>query len=202
MAEAARGKTARFRAGFSRVWHELARACREGSGHNLEALAAVIELLRALCGSPLVSIRHTATYGGLQVANALVKETLELSRKEGVASRQLEAEHSKGAGRSRKAQDLQASIEQLTGGVAALETVLEEIFNDIFAQRYRDVHERVRVDCMEGLGYFLGSYPSMFLKDSFIKYLGWMLHDKVGCCCVMCDATRRDVTRPGLTGVD
>ena len=31
---------------------------------------------------------------------------------------------------------------------------------------------------MEGLGNFLDCYPSMFLKDHFVKYLGWMLYDK------------------------
>lgn len=32
---------------------------------------------------------------------------------------------------------------------------------------------------MEHLGTFLMEYPNMFLKDQFIKYVGWMLHDKV-----------------------
>ncbi|KAM3575449.1 hypothetical protein VYU27_002672 [Nannochloropsis oceanica] len=169
-----------FRGRFAEAWEQLVKASRDGNGHKIEAVRSVIDLVRALCEVPLVSVRHTAAYAGLRLGNALVQETLALSKKVEVASRQLEAEQRKGAGRSRKALDLNKAIEEQTGHQGALEAVLEEIFNGVFASRYRDVNEKVRADCMEGLGFFLETYPSMFLRDQFVKYLGWMLYDKAG----------------------
>ncbi len=167
-----------FRARFADGWEQLVKAARDGNGHKLEPLRSVIDLVHALCEVSLVSVRHTAAYAGMRLGNALVKETLALSKKTEVASRQLDAEQRKGAGRSRKALDLNKSIEELAAHTTALEGVLEEIFNGVFASRYRDVNERVRADCMEGLGFFVETYPSMFLRDQFVKYLGWMLYDK------------------------
>ena len=37
----------------------------------------------------------------------------------------------------------------------------------------------VRAACMESLGFWIAGYPSVFLSDSYLKYLGWMLNDKV-----------------------
>lgn len=167
-----------FRGRFAEAWELLVKAVREGNAHKLEPVHAVIDLVRALCEVPLVSIRHTAAYAGLRLGNALVQQTLALSKKVEVASRQLEAEQHKGGARSRKALDLNSAINDLTSHQTALEAVLEEIFNGVFASRYRDVSERVRADCMDGLGFFLDTYPSMFLRDQFVKYLGWMLYDK------------------------
>lgn len=49
----------------------------------------------------------------------------------------------------------------------------------VFMHRYRDVDEFVRANCVEALGSWILEYPSMFLKDLYTKYLGWMLNDTV-----------------------
>jgi cohesin complex subunit SA-1/2 len=178
--ETAKGPMKDFRSKFSQIWRQLLDACKSGEGHDLVVLKAVIEILKALCNASLVSIRHTATFAGLQIGSFLVKAVLGLARAQEVANRQLDAEESKGGTKGRKAQTLNQRIEQLAGQIRDLEELLEEIFNGIFAHRYRDVQERVRVDCLVALGYFLSAYPSMFLKDQFVKYVGWLLYDTVG----------------------
>ncbi|KAG0449493.1 hypothetical protein HPP92_027340 [Vanilla planifolia] len=43
----------------------------------------------------------------------------------------------------------------------------------------RDVDPDIRVSCINSLGIWILSYPSLFLQDLYLKYLGWTLNDKV-----------------------
>lgn len=45
--------------------------------------------------------------------------------------------------------------------------------------RYRDSDPNIRMSCIESLGAWILSYPSLFLQDLYLKYLGWTLNDKV-----------------------
>lgn len=45
--------------------------------------------------------------------------------------------------------------------------------------RYRDVEPDIRKACIQSLGVWILSYPSLFLQDLYLKYLGWTLNDKV-----------------------
>uniref|UniRef100_A0A8C4JV63 Putative STAG3-like protein 2 n=1 Tax=Dromaius novaehollandiae TaxID=8790 RepID=A0A8C4JV63_DRONO len=44
--------------------------------------------------------------------------------------------------------------------------------------RETDVVPEIRAICMEELGKWMRSYAASFLTDSYLKYLGWTLHDK------------------------
>lgn len=44
----------------------------------------------------------------------------------------------------------------------------------------RDVVPDVRAICMEELGMWMKTYAASFLTDSYLKYIGWTLYDKVG----------------------
>lgn len=45
--------------------------------------------------------------------------------------------------------------------------------------RYRDIDPNIRMACIQSLGVWILSYPSFFLQDLYLKYLGWTLNDKV-----------------------
>lgn len=45
--------------------------------------------------------------------------------------------------------------------------------------RYRDIDPNIRMSCIQSLGVWILSYPSFFLQDLYLKYLGWTLNDKV-----------------------
>lgn len=49
----------------------------------------------------------------------------------------------------------------------------------LFMHRYRDVDPEIRMSCIKSLGIWVVSYPSLFLQDIYLKYLGWTLNDKV-----------------------
>lgn len=37
----------------------------------------------------------------------------------------------------------------------------------------------IRATCIEEIGNWIKTYPDVFLNDSYLKYIGWMLYDKV-----------------------
>lgn len=44
----------------------------------------------------------------------------------------------------------------------------------------RDVLPEIRAICIEEIGCWMQTYSASFLTDSYLKYIGWTLHDKVG----------------------
>ena len=44
--------------------------------------------------------------------------------------------------------------------------------------RYKDVEPDIRFECVQALGRCVAGYPSLFLSDLKLKYLGWLLNDK------------------------
>jgi hypothetical protein len=45
--------------------------------------------------------------------------------------------------------------------------------------KYRDVDPEIRQACISAMGSWIVSYPSLFLQDLYLKYIGWTLNDKV-----------------------
>ena len=54
------------------------------------------------------------------------------------------------------------------------------LVSSVFVHRYRDVRPEIRVLCITELGHWLLSYSAYFLEDKYLKYIGWIIHDKVG----------------------
>jgi len=48
----------------------------------------------------------------------------------------------------------------------------------LFVHRYRDSNEHIRAMCIESLSRMTLQRPDLFLTDKYLKYFGWMLHDK------------------------
>ncbi|NWH71651.1 STAG3 protein, partial [Piaya cayana] len=59
-----------------------------------------------------------------------------------------------------------------------MESMMNAIFKGVFVHRYRDVVPEIRAVCVEELGTWMRSYAASFLTDSYLKYVGWTLHDK------------------------
>jgi len=43
----------------------------------------------------------------------------------------------------------------------------------------RDVIAEIRVVCIEEIGMWMKMYSDAFLNDSYLKYVGWTMYDKV-----------------------
>ncbi|KAI4493092.1 hypothetical protein M0802_009642 [Mischocyttarus mexicanus] len=47
-------------------------------------------------------------------------------------------------------------------------------------RQYRDTLPEIRAICMAEIGVWMKKFHQNFLDDSYLKYIGWTLHDKVG----------------------
>lgn len=70
---------------------------------------------------------------------------------------------------------------QLQANVDDLKTMSSQLFRNVFVQRYRDVVSDIRSLCMEEIGLWFRRLPSVYLDDSYLKYVGWTLYDRVRC---------------------
>jgi len=43
-----------------------------------------------------------------------------------------------------------------------------------------DAIAEIRAICIEEIGVWMKMYSDAFLNDSYLKYVGWTMHDKVG----------------------
>jgi len=43
----------------------------------------------------------------------------------------------------------------------------------------RDSQAEIRAICTTEIGVWMKNYPGMFLDDSYLKYIGWTLYDRV-----------------------
>ena len=53
------------------------------------------------------------------------------------------------------------------------------MFRSVFAHRYRDSVSDIRTICITELGNWIRVYPALFLDDSYLKYIGWSLSDRL-----------------------
>ncbi|KAJ7423968.1 Cohesin subunit SA-1 [Willisornis vidua] len=61
-----------------------------------------------------------------------------------------------------------------------IENMMNSIFKGIFVHRYRDAIAEIRAVCIEEIGVWMKMYSDAFLNDSYLKYVGWTLHDRQG----------------------
>lgn len=49
----------------------------------------------------------------------------------------------------------------------------------MFSFLTRDAIAEIRAICIEEIGVWMKMYSDAFLNDSYLKYVGWTLHDRV-----------------------
>ncbi|XP_051031599.1 LOW QUALITY PROTEIN: cohesin subunit SA-3-like, partial [Phodopus roborovskii] len=140
----------------------------------------LISLLIGLSDSQVRAFRHTSTLAAMKLMTSLVRVALQLSLHKDNNQRQYEAERNKGpeqraleatgesAGETKEFQENQEEIEGM----------MNAIFRGVFVHRYRDILPEIRAICIEEIGCWMQSYSTSFLNDSYLKYIGWTLHDK------------------------
>ena len=124
----------------------------------------------------------------LKVMTALVDVLLALSIAKDACQRQHENERKKT--QQKRANDridmLIAKRKELEENETDIQNFINFIFKAVFVHRYRDVCSDIRCVCINEIGEWMKRCPSKFLDDTFLKYIGWTLYDRVGECRSKC----------------
>ncbi|XP_066268081.1 cohesin subunit SA-1-like isoform X2 [Branchiostoma lanceolatum] len=172
----------RFKNNFCEFIAVLVRQCQYSIIYDQYMMDNVISLLTGLSHSQVRAFRHTSTLAAMKLMTALVNVALTLSVNLDNTQRQYESERQKAQGKraSERLEILMQKRADLQENQEEVEHMMNSIFKGVFVHRYRDSLPEIRAICMEEIGTWMRQYSDTFLADSYLKYVGWTLHDKVG----------------------
>uniref|UniRef100_A0A8C3WNK8 Cohesin subunit SA n=1 Tax=Catagonus wagneri TaxID=51154 RepID=A0A8C3WNK8_9CETA len=170
----------KFQGSFCEFVRTLVYQCQYSLLYDGFPMDNLISLLTGLSDSQVRAFRHTSTLAAMKLMTSLVRVALQLSLHKDNNQRQYEAERNKGPG-LRAPERLESLLEkrkELQEHQEEIEGMMNALFRGVFVHRYRDVLPEIRAVCIEEIGSWMQSYSTSFLTDSYLKYIGWTLHDK------------------------
>lgn len=172
----------KFRVNFCEFVQVLVRQCQYSIIYDQYLMDNVISLLTGLSDSQVRAFRHTATLAAMKLMTALVDVALNLSINLDNTQRQYEAERQKNKDKraSERLELLMGKRQELEENMEEIKNMLTYMFKSVFVHRYRDTLPEIRSICMSEIGIWMKKFHQNFLDDSYLKYIGWTLHDKVG----------------------
>uniref|UniRef100_A0A673B8I8 Cohesin subunit SA n=1 Tax=Sphaeramia orbicularis TaxID=375764 RepID=A0A673B8I8_9TELE len=172
----------KFRISFCDFIAVLVRQCQYSIIYDEYMMDTVISLLTGLSDSQVRAFRHTSTLAAMKLMTALVNVALNLSINMDNTQRQYEAERNKVI--AKRANEGWSSCckseKELQENQDEIENMMNAIFKGVFVHRYRDAIAEIRAVCIEEIGVWMKLYSDAFLNDSYLKYVGWTMHDKQG----------------------
>jgi cohesin complex subunit SA-1/2 len=68
-------------------------------------------------------------------------------------------------------------MEELKEHVEEVKEMIQQLVTSVFTHRYRDVKPEIRAMCMTEMGEWMDKNRFAFVRDEYLRYLGWCLHD-------------------------
>ena len=142
----------------------------------------LVSLLTMLSASQVRPFRHTSTLSSMSLMTALVHVWVTVSKVQQNMRQYLEREEDRSSNQREldKMEKLATRLEEMEENQEEIQKMLTYMFKSVFVHRYRDVVDDIRCVCLTELGVWMMECPVLFMEDSYLKYLGWPLHDKVG----------------------
>lgn len=171
----------RFRQEFCDFVWMLVSRCQHTVIFDGYLMDTLISLLTELSDSRVRAFRHTCTFAAVKLLSALVGVAQSLGMGLENSQRLQGVEQTKTPSRQTtpRLERIARKIAELQERRGEIENMMDGIFKGVFLKRYRDVLPDIRAMCMEELCEWMRLYSGVFLTDTYLKYIGWMLHDKV-----------------------
>ncbi|XP_052155872.1 sister-chromatid cohesion protein 3 [Oryza glaberrima] len=166
-----------FKENLVSFWDTLVHECQNGPLFDGSLFQKIKDYVVALSCTPPRVYRQVASLVGLQLVTSLISVAKTLSGQRETTQRQLNAEKKKQTD-GLIVESLNKKLAHTHKSITYLEELMRKIFSGLFMHRYRDVDPEIRMSCIKSLGIWVVSYPSLFLQDIYLKYLGWTLNDK------------------------
>lgn len=166
----------KHRQGLLGLWRALVDKTKHEVAFDNTLLPWCIEWLCIMSSSAHRGLRHTGTEVAMALMVRLAELLVEVEAQEAAKKRQQVSKGGK-KGASGMAALVEQEVERLRSQAETLQELLQTVFKGVFIERYRDSFEEIRVCCLAGLGRVIGLHDAIFLHDTYLKYLGWLLND-------------------------
>ena len=172
----------KFKTNFCDFIQSLVKQCQYSIIYDQHLMDNAISLLTQLSDSQVRAFRHTATLAAMKLMTALVDVALNVSINMDNTQRQYDSEQQKTANKraTDRLEALMTRRKELEENTDEIKNMLTYMFKAVFVHRYRDTLPEIRSICMFEIGQWMHKYHSNFLDDTYLKYIGWTIHDKVG----------------------
>lgn len=178
----------RFKVNFTEFIQLLIQKCQHSILYDQFMLDNLLTFLICLSDSQIRAFRHTSTLCLVKIMTALIDVLLMSNVTKDALDRQYNSEKSKS--QSKRALDRLENLSQkrkeMDSNEYEIQNFLNFIFKAVFIHRYRDSVTDIRTLCINELGEWMKMYPTKFLDDHFLKYIGWTLNDRQHECRLKC----------------
>ena len=159
-----------FRQQFSEFWSMWTASVMQAV-ENIDAIRGVIiPWIISMTSAGYRPIRLAATTAVLDIVLGCCKACVTMQRDLDKTSRVLS---------TKRGMASKKSVEFTSARIADLEKLMQLAIDAVFVQRYRDVDSCIRETCVKHLLTWIDTYPEVFLDNSYLRYVGWSLSDKV-----------------------
>ncbi|KAJ4968916.1 hypothetical protein NE237_015617 [Protea cynaroides] len=152
--------------------------CQNGPLFDQVLFEKCMDYIIALSCTPPRVYRQVASLVGLQLVTSFISVAKTLGSQRETTQRQLNAEKKK-RNEGPRVESLNKRLSMTHEKITVIEEMMRKTFTGLFVHRYRDIDPNIRMSCIQSLGIWIVSYPSLFLQDLYLKYLGWTLNDKI-----------------------
>ncbi|KAL8198113.1 hypothetical protein R6Q57_024198 [Mikania cordata] len=166
-----------FKDNLVSFWDNLVSESQNGPLFDQVLFDKCMDYIIALSCTPPRVYRQVASLVGLQLVTSFIGAAKILGAQRQTTQRQLTAEKKKNSEGSH-VESLNKRLSETHEKITMIEEMMRKIFTGLFMHRYRDIDPEIRMSCIQSLGTWIASYPSLFLQDLYLKYLGWTLNDK------------------------
>ncbi|XVE77707.1 hypothetical protein DITRI_Ditri13aG0084500 [Diplodiscus trichospermus] len=166
-----------FKENLVSFWDNLVVECQNGPLFDKVLFDKCVDYIIALSCTPPRVYRQVASVMGLQLVTSFIFVAKRLAAQRDTTQRQLNAERKKRADGPR-VESLNNRLSATHAQKLVIDEMMRKIFTGLFVHRYRDIDPNIRMSCIQSLGVWILSYPTLFLQDLYLKYLGWTLNDK------------------------
>ncbi|GLU07467.1 hypothetical protein SLE2022_244240 [Rubroshorea leprosula] len=166
-----------FKENLLSFWDNLVNECQNGPLFDKVLYEKCMDYIIALSCTPPRVYRQVASLMGLRLVTSFISVAKMLATQRDTSQRQLNAEKKKRT-EGPRLESLNNRLSMTHDKIIAIEEMMRKIFTGLFVHRYRDIDPTIRMTCIQSLGVWILSYPTLFLQDLYLKYLGWTLNDK------------------------
>nr|CCA14325.1 cohesin subunit putative [Albugo laibachii Nc14] len=165
---------------FTTFWRLLVAEAQKNDDLFAENfIQRFVDWLTTLSSAEIRAIRHTASIAAYTISMQLAEDAFKSAEQLSTLQRQLKAARgNKTTSASKKMTLLMKNKEAYTKYYKQTVDLIFLIFNGIVIHRYRDVVSDIRIASLKTLCSWTRSLPQEFLKDNYLKYVGWLLNDK------------------------